>query len=219
MSEKPARLHGLYAITDARLIPARHFSRTVALALEGGARVVQYRDKSTDPRHRLRQARALAALCREHDAALIVNDDVELAAAADAHGVHLGRDDTSPARARQRLGPDAIIGLSCYASLERALSGQEQGADYVAFGSFFTSPTKPQAARAHTALLREARRRLSLPLAAIGGINADNGAELVRAGAHMLAVVSGVFGATDVRAAAAAIAGLFANTEASPSKH
>jgi len=204
-----ARLRGLYAITDAALMPRHRFSGQIEAALAGGARLIQYRDKSADHRQRLFQARLLAMLCRNHGATLIINDDIDLAAASGAHGVHLGRDDAPLEAARERLGPDAIIGLSCYASLACAHRAQAEGADYVAFGSFFPSPTKPDAARAPVDLLGRACRSLSVPVAAIGGITAANGAELVRAGADMLAVISSVFGAEDVRGAAAAVAALF----------
>lgn len=211
-----AGLRGLYAITDTVLIPRHRFSEQVEAALSGGARIIQYRNKSADYRQRLFQARLLVKLCRNHGVTSIINDDVELAAASGAHGVHLGRDDTPLKAARERLGPNAVIGLSCYASLGRAQQAQAEGADYVAFGSFFSSPTKPDAAPASVDLLGRARRSLSVPVAAIGGINAGNGAELVRAGADMLAVISGVFGAEDVRGAAAAVAALFPENQEFP---
>ena len=140
---------------------------------------------------------------------LIVNDDVALAAAVEAAGVHLGHNDAAPAAARDLLGPRAIIGVSCYNRLDLALAARDQGADYVAFGSFFPSSTKPLAVRADIDLLRRARRELRLPLVAIGGITPENGAVLVGAGADMLAVVTGVFGAPDPQAAARAYARLF----------
>jgi thiamine-phosphate pyrophosphorylase len=185
----------------------------VAAALRGGARLVQYRDKSDDNARRLDEATALAALCREQGALLLINDDVELAAASGAHGVHLGKDDVEIATARRRLPGDGLIGISCYNQLERARQAADQGADYVAFGSFFPSPTKPHAARAELDLLRCARLELSLPVVAIGGISPENGAALVRAGADMLAVISAVFAAPDITAAARAFAPCFSPTE------
>jgi thiamine-phosphate pyrophosphorylase len=204
-------LRGLYAITDANLIPSARLEAAVEAALDGGAALIQYRDKDAGQARRHRQADALAALCRRHGAVFIVNDDVELAAHSGAHGVHLGEDDAPLTVARQRLGRRAIIGLSCYADLARARHAQTQGADYVAFGRFFPSATKPGAARAKPALLEAARRELRLPVAAIGGINASNGAALIEAGADMLAVVRGIFGAADVQSAARGVASLFHN--------
>ena len=210
------RLRGLYVITDRALAGGRALPPLVEDALAGGARVVQYRDKTTDHARRHAEAAALAALCRDAAALLIVNDDVELALAVHADGVHLGRDDDAIAAARARLGPDRVIGVSCYDRFELALAAQEAGADYVAFGSFHPSPTKPAAVRADLSLLARGRRELALPLVAIGGITPENGRALVAAGADMLAVINAVFGAADVRGAAAAFAPLFASEEPPP---
>lgn len=158
---------------------------------------------------RLRQAQALARCCRDGGVIFLVNDDVALARESGADGVHLGREDMSLEAARAQLGADKLIGVSCYNELERALTAEKQGADYVAFGSFFPSRTKPQAVRATLDLLREARRQLKLPIVAIGGITPENGAELIRNGADMLAVIEGVFGQPDVCTAARQYANLF----------
>jgi thiamine-phosphate pyrophosphorylase len=182
----------------------------VAQAIDGGARLIQYRDKSTDQRLRRRQAGELAQLCRERAVRLIINDDVALAADCGADGVHLGRDDAGPAAARRVLGDRAIIGVSCYNRLELAGQAVDQGADYLAFGRFFSSRTKPDAVQADTSLIGTAKRRWSLPVAVIGGITPYNAAALLAAGADMLAVVRGVFAGDDIRAAAAAYAALFA---------
>ncbi len=176
MTPPDPRLRGLYAITDPVLLPDERLLAGVAAAIRGGARLVQYRDKGRDRDRRLAQARALARLCSESDALLIVNDDPELAAEAGAHGVHLGRDDAPVAEARRLLGESAIIGVSCYADPARAERFAAE-ADYLAFGRFFPSRTKPDALPADPALLGDARR-LGRPLAAIGGITADNGAGL-----------------------------------------
>ncbi len=200
---------GLYAITDDRPVADVDLTRAVEAAIVGGARLIQYRDKSAAASSRRRQAGLLAELCRRHGVPLIVNDDVELAAASGAAGVHLGKDDSAPEAARTRLGADAIIGVSCYNRLDLALAARERGADYVAFGSVYPSPTKPAAPRADLALLREARRRLDLPVVAIGGITPDNASPLVAAGVDWLAVISGVFGQPDVAAAARAYAALY----------
>ena len=203
-------LRGLYALTDSGLTPGAALLPAVAAAIRGGARLVQYRDKSTDAVRRLAEARTLAELCRGHGVTFIVNDDPELAAAAGADGVHLGKDDGGIAAARVRLGPRALIGVSCYDSLERAVAAVQAGADYVAFGSFYPSASKPDAVRAAPGLLAEARRSLAgIPLCAIGGITPANGAAIVTAGADMLAVIRGVFAETDVTAAAGAYARLF----------
>jgi thiamine-phosphate pyrophosphorylase len=199
----PAR--GLYAITDG---PRADLVGACTAALEGGAAVLQYRDKTSDHARRRDEARALAALCTRHRMPLIVNDDVELAAGIGAAGVHLGEHDADIAAARSRLGNGAIIGVSCYDSLERARDLAAAGADYLAFGAFFPSPTKPQARRATPDLLRAARA-FGKPLVAIGGITPDNAADLIAAGADFVAVVSGVFGQPDVTDAARRYASLF----------
>ena len=196
---------GLYAITDG---PRDDLVDACAAAIEGGAVLLQYRDKTGDDVRRLAEARALATLCGRHRIALIVNDDVELAAASGATGVHLGEADADIAAARARLGAHAIIGASCYDSLERARKLAAAGADYLAFGAFHPSPTKPHARSATPQLLREAKT-LGIPLVAIGGITPANGAPLIEAGANYLAVISSVFGVADVRAAAREFAALF----------
>ena len=203
---------GLYAITPQASDEAILLQQC-AQALRGGARLLQYRDKGSEGAARLRVASALAALCREHGAIFIVNDDVELALRSAAHGVHLGRDDAAIAAARRALGPAAIIGASCYDDLDLAAQAAASGADYLAFGSFFPSRVKPDAVRPSLALLPEARRRFGLPLVAIGGITPHNAASLIAAGADAVAVVTAVFGARDTLAAAQAFARLFRHNE------
>ena len=203
------RLQGLYAITEDRALSAGEACVAVEAALRGGASLVQYRDKSSDHRRRLAAATALKALCARYRVPLLINDDVELARAVGADGVHLGRDDPDIGHARARLPDHSLIGVSCYNRFELAQQAVEAGADYVAFGSFFASPTKPQAVAATPDLLRRARRELSVPTVAIGGISPENGAALVRAGADMLAVISAVFAAPDIAAAARAFAPCF----------
>ena len=171
--------------------------------------MIQYREKHLPREERGREARALAMLCHERDVPLIINDDIELAAVCGAAGVHLGQDDAPVSRARRRLGQRAIIGVSCYNRMERARTAAGTDASYVAFGRFFPSKTKPGALQAQPALLKQARREISLPIVAIGGITPANGAELVHAGADLLAVIHGVFGQTDIRAAARRYAALF----------
>lgn len=202
-------ISGLYALTPD-LADASELSARVAAALAGGATAIQYRNKTASPEVRLKQARAVRALCSARGATLIVNDDVELALAVAANGVHLGHDDPTVATARARLGPAAIIGVSCYDSLLRAEAAVGAGVDYIAFGSFFRSAVKPAAVRAHPSLLSEAKRRWEVAVVAIGGITAANAAPLLHAGADALAVISAVFDAPDVEAAAREIASLFA---------
>lgn len=190
-------LQGLYAITDDTLLAGRLLP-AVAAALAGGCRIVQYRSKHGYTARQLDEASALAALCRRHDAWLLVNDYPELARRCGAHGVHLGQGDTALADARALLGPDAIIGITCHADLDLARAAAAGGANYVAFGRFFPSGTKPDAPPAPLSLLRAARGCLPVPLVAIGGITLDNAACLRRAGADALAVAGDLFGAPDI---------------------
>jgi thiamine-phosphate pyrophosphorylase len=208
----PHAIHGLYAIADSAYLAADSFVPAVQAALDGGARVVQYRHKHSDPATRARLARELNALCRTRGVPLLINDDVALAQAVGAAGVHLGRDDPEIGPARAALGPAAIIGVSCYNELDRARAAQAAGADYVAFGRFFPSRTKPQAVPATPGLLRAARAELAIPIVAIGGITPDNGGALIAAGADALAVIEGVFGQPDIRAAAERYARLFGDS-------
>ncbi|MGH8278508.1 MAG: thiamine phosphate synthase [Gammaproteobacteria bacterium] len=209
MSAQNTRLRGLYVITDNGLTPGPRLATAVTAALRGGAHLVQYRDKSTDQARRAREARALLAVCRAHEIPFVVNDDVELAAQVGADGVHVGSEDAPLAEARVRLGPHAVIGVSCYGSLARALAAERAGADYVAFSSPYSSPTKPGAGTAPRTLLTEARAQLTIPICSIGGITPANGGELIKAGADMLAVISGVFAQADIEAAARRYARLF----------
>ncbi|UXI69051.1 thiamine phosphate synthase [Tahibacter amnicola] len=195
---------GLYVITDG---PRADLVAAVTAALAGGARLVQYRDKTQDAARRAEEARALAALCARHDAGFIVNDDVELAAQV-AAGVHLGEDDADIAAARTRLGDSAVIGVSCYDDFDRARSLAARGADYVAFGAFYPSSTKPAARRATPELLRRAAA-LDVPRVAIGGITPENAGPLIEAGADFVAVISAVFGTGDITRAASRFASLF----------
>lgn len=196
----PAR--GLYAITPDERDTARLLARVRAV-VDAGACWLQYRNKTADDRLRREQASALLPLCRAAGVPLIVNDDWRLAAAIGADGAHLGEDDGELGEARAALGSDVLLGASCYDSLERARDAVTRGANYVAFGAFFPSPTKPHARRACPTLL-QASAALGMPRVAIGGITPDNGRALVAAGADLLAVISGVFDAPDPAAAARA---------------
>ena len=181
---------GLYAITAGE--SGTLLSQRVAGYLRGGARVIQYRDKSGDTARRQREAGGLLSLCRHADVPLLINDDVGLASKVGADGVHLGRDDADIHSARQTLGPNAIIGVSCYNQIDRARQAVAGGADYVAFGSVFSSDTKPDAVRVELSLLTRARQQLPCPIVAIGGITAANGAAVIAAGADLLAVIGGL---------------------------
>jgi thiamine-phosphate pyrophosphorylase len=199
---------GLYAITP-ETADTEQLLTQVEAALTGGVAAVQYRDKSGDVARRHEQASELVMLCRQFGVPLIVNDDLRLADLADADGVHLGRDDGSVREARIILGKGKIIGASCYQDLALAQAAQAAGADYVAFGSFFPSPTKPAAALTDLTLLHAAARALRLPIVAIGGITPANAPPLLDAGADSLAVLSALFDAHDIRAAARALNQLF----------
>jgi thiamine-phosphate pyrophosphorylase len=193
------KLRGLYAITDSQLLADGKLLPYVEAALRGGAQLLQYRDKSTDSARRLDEAQALQALCAQYGAALIINDDLELAAQLGV-GLHLGQTDGSLAAARQRLGPHAIIGATCHAQLELAATAAANGASYLAFGRFFNSQTKPGAPTATTELLQQARSHFDLPLAAIGGITEQRTPALIANGASLIAVINHLFAAEDARA-------------------
>lgn len=208
MTCKKSGISGLYAITPD-CSDTTDLQHRVRLALAGGTRILQYRNKPADEELRLAQARALRKLTLEWGTLLIVNDDVRLAAEVGADGVHLGAEDGGLEAARAGLGQNRIIGVSCYNRISLAREAASAGADYVAFGAFFPSGTKPAAVRADAALLQQARAELALPLVAIGGITAQNGAALVRAGADALAVISALFDAADIPSAAREFAGLF----------
>ena len=199
--QRDGLIKGLYAITPDETDTAE-LLRKVRLALLGGARVLQYRNKIADAALRLEQAWALRELTHEFSVPLIINDDVVLAQQVDADGVHLGGEDGSVAAARAVLGKDKLIGVSCYNRIELAHEAARQGADYVAFGSFFASTIKSNAVVASPELLRQARREIAVPLVAIGGITVLNGAHLLKAGADALAVISAVFSASDIQNAA-----------------
>ncbi len=202
------RVRGLYAVTP-------DLSDTLALlgkvdaALAGGARLLQYRNKIADAALRLEQARALAALCRRRHVPLIINDHLDLALAVDAEGLHLGGEDGSIAEARRQLGASKLLGVSCYRRLENAHDAARLGADYVAFGGFYPSTVKPGAGGAPLSLLGDAKHQQALPVVAIGGITVENAPALIAAGADSLAVISALFAAPDIEAAARRFSALF----------
>src|SRR5579859_242958 len=201
-------LSGLYAVTPD-MTDSAALAAKVEAALRGGARIIQYRSKSADMALRRSQASSISRLCRSWKATFIVNDSAELARELDADGVHLGRDDVAVGVARSMMAPGKLIGVSCYNEIARARQARAHGADYVAFGSFFASVTKPLAPVADTELLRSAAKELALPVVAIGGVNTDNARALIAAGADCVAVLSALFDATDIEAQARRFTRLF----------
>jgi thiamine-phosphate pyrophosphorylase len=203
---------GLYAVTPD-LPDTIELVRRVRLALQGGARVLQYRNKIADTTLKQAQARALRQLTHEFKTTFIVNDDSQLAALVEADGVHLGDEDGSVAAARALLGNSKIIGVSCYNRLSLAQEAVRQGADYVAFGAFFSSSVKPCAVQADIALLQVARNELRLPIVAIGGITQQNAASLIKEGADAVAVITALWNAPDIQFSAQQFSTLFSKAE------
>ena len=207
-------ISGLYAITEARLMPEPVFLARAEAALRGGARILQYRDKGevvADATRRRRQAGALRELCAQYNALFVVNDDPLLAQAVAAPALHVVAEDVPLAALRAQFGRAILVGVSCYGSVRQAQEAAALGADYVAFGSFFASPSKPQAPVVSVDVLTAARAVIDLPIVAIGGITEANGGALIAAGADALAVISGVFGAENVEGAARRFTALFSN--------
>lgn len=203
----------LYAITDSRLLAGHRLLPYVEAALAGGARWLQYRDKSGDALKRYKDAEQLKTLCSRYGARLIINDDVELAARLEV-GVHLGQSDGSLRQARYQLGGEAWIGATCHGDLSLADRAVVEGASYLAFGRFFPSLTKPDAPTADIGVLSQAKRSWSLPLIAIGGITLDTASSLIDQGADGLAVIHALFdapSASDVEWRARAFCRLFDN--------
>ena len=190
-------MKGLYAITDCERLSTDRLLSVTEEILGAGVAALQYRDKSGNHAKRKYEAGELRRLCNEHGCLFIINDDLQLAVSAGSDGVHLGKEDHDCRTARNELGPEAIIGISCYNSVDTALAAQENGADYVAFGSFFPSSSKQNTTAAEPAIIRQAKARVSLPVAAIGGITPANCRTLIEHGADMLAVISSIYQAED----------------------
>ncbi|MGP1716823.1 MAG: thiamine phosphate synthase [Methylophilus sp.] len=192
-------IKGLYLVTpdcdDTTLL-----CEQVKQAVQGGVSIVQYRHKTASDALRIEQASALLTICRQARVPLLINDHVALAVTLDADGVHIGQHDQAIAAARAQLGAGKIIGASCYNRFELAQQAQAAGADYIAFGACYPSPTKPDAPRASAELFSRAKQSLSLPVVGIGGITLDNAPPLVAAGADALAVITDIFQATDIAA-------------------
>ncbi|MCP5267718.1 MAG: thiamine phosphate synthase [Zoogloeaceae bacterium] len=202
------RLAGLYAITPDEPDEPTLLAAAGAV-LAGGARLLQYRDKTGNAGRRLRLAQALLKMCRQHAATFIINDDWQLAGQIGADGVHLGSTDGDLSAVRQQLPAGSILGASCYASFDLAQKAVAAGADYVAFGAVFLSPTKPLAVRAPLDLFSRCRQELSVPSCAIGGITLENAAPVIAAGASMLAVITDIFEAPDIAGRTSAYQSLF----------
>jgi thiamine-phosphate pyrophosphorylase len=183
---------GLYAITPNLADTALLLSK-VEQALQGGIALLQYRDKTSSSEVRLQRALALHAMSSKHNVPLIINDGPQLALACNAEGVHIGQSDGSVQQARLLLGKDAIIGVTCHHDVSLAITAEEQGADYVAFGRFFHSSTKPGAPLATLETLAQAKNSVQVPIVAIGGINLNNAAPLIENGADYIAVIEGLF--------------------------
>ena len=211
MHDQRNRLHGLYVITDndIALKANQPIAVLVEHAIAGGARIIQYRNKSATTSIRQREAGELAQICKASAVTFLVNDDVDTAIAVDADGVHLGQVDMPLSTAREYLGSDKIIGITCHNNFDYALQAQQNGADYVAFGRFFASTTKPQAPPADLSILQKAKQQLHIPVCAIGGITSANAIQVIEHGADMLAVIHAVLAADDITLAANEFARLF----------
>jgi thiamine-phosphate pyrophosphorylase len=185
------RLNGLYAITDEKLTPLDRMVEMVEEVLKHGVKIVQLRDKNHSDDELFEVAKELRDLVQSYDGIFIIDDRIELAKQINAHGVHIGKDDKSIDEVRKEF--DGFIGVSCYGSIERALNAQNGGADYVAFGSFYKSPTKPQSGVVKLDVLSKAKERLLIPICAIGGINNENISQIRERKPDMIALVSAIF--------------------------
>lgn len=199
---------GLYAITDEHLLAGRLLT-SVEQTLQAGTRVIQYRNKRDTFATQVEEASALRTLCRRYGALLLINDNGQLCQAVDADGIHIGQGDMKLLEARRQLGPDAVIGVSCHNNPDLVREAEGGGADYIAAGRFFASQTKPDAPQANISELQVIRAQTRLPIVAIGGISAENGAPLLKAGADMLAVIHYLFGGNDVAARTRQLIDLF----------
>ena len=204
------QIKGLYAVTPD-ILNTELLCEKVAATLQGGASMVQYRNKAADTGLRLRQATALLALCRSFNVPLIINDHLDLCAQIDADGLHLGATDCDLGAARRLLGAHKILGASCYDRIDLAVQAEAAGASYAAFGACFSSNTKPNAVNAPFSLFAEAKQKTSIPMVAIGGITLENAAQAILAGASAIAVVGALFGADDIATTSQQFAHLFAD--------
>ena len=191
-------IKGLYAVTpdesDTDVLLAK-----VEAALQGGVSILQYRNKKANHKLLTQQARAILPLCQQYQVPLIINDSVKLCLTLNADGVHIGADDGNLSEIRARLGPNKILGASCYNRFDLALSAQQAGANYVAFGACFASSTKPNAPVASLDLFKLAKAQLHIPTVAIGGITLENSLQAIEAGASAIAVINAIFNTPDIK--------------------
>ena len=201
-------IKGLYAITSD-MADTDLLLQKIEAALQGGINILQYRNKAASHKLQTQQARAILPLCRQYNVPLIINDSVKLCLTLDADGVHLGADDGNLSEVRVRIGNDKILGASCYNRFDLALSAQQAGANYVAFGACFASETKPNAPVAGLGLFVKAKNELNIPAVAIGGITLQNAPSVIQAGANVIAVINAIFSANDVKLASQQFSLLF----------
>jgi len=202
-------LSGLYAITDGKLIPAARFENAVESAIKGGAKLIQLREKNASEGEIVRKGKSLLKSTRKYKIPRIINDRPEIAKQIGADGVHLGEGDTPIAEARKLLGEKAVIGVSCYGEIERGMNAEKEGADYAAFGTPYSTPTKPDRVPTPFEVLRKAKSRLKIPVFAIGGITPENVSEVLKTGVDGIAVITAVFGYEDAEKAAGRFADCF----------
>ena len=205
------KISGLYAITPD-LNHTNDLLNKTRQVLEGGVKLVQYRNKSANESLRREQAKLLLSLCREYNALLIINDHLEIAIEIDADGVHVGKNDVSVSTAKNQLGQNKIVGTSCYNQLDLAMQAQKDGADYIAFGAFFSSLTKPNAVSVSISLVNQAQKALSIPIVGIGGIQLTNARTVIQSGCAAIAVCHDLFQAENIKATAEHYVQLFAET-------
>lgn len=209
-----AKLSGLYAITDSKLMGSDLISKTEQ-AILGGINILQYRNKTAPLEQQEQEAFKLAQLCKKNNVLFLINDNVELALKVDADGVHLGQQDTPLQQARKRLGKDKVIGITCHNEIKLAVEAQAKGADYVAFGRFFNSETKPSALPAELSLISESKKSISIPIVAIGGVTQETAPLLLEEGTDMLAVIHGIFAQDDILSTARKFVEIIDSTKAS----
>ena len=207
MSDK--KIQGLYAITDPNLLTDNILYDRVSQAIDAGISVLQYRNKIASYDIQQQQAERLNTLCQNNQVLFIINDDIKLAKQVSADGVHLGKEDNNIRQAREQLGETVIIGISCYNQVQQAIDAEQQGADYIAFGRFFPSKTKPHAIAADPQIITLAKQKISIPIVAIGGITIENANTVIKAGADSIAVINGIFAENNVFNAVKELAQLF----------
>jgi thiamine-phosphate pyrophosphorylase len=209
MSDK--KIQGVYAITDPYLLSDNILYNSVSQAIDAGISVLQYRNKTASYDLQQQQAECLNTVCQKNQVVFLINDSIQLAKQVSADGVHLGKEDNNVSHAREQLGPSAIIGISCYNQLQRAIDAEQYGADYIAFGRFFSSKTKPHASAADPQIITQAKQKISIPIVAIGGITVENANTVINAGADSIAVINSIFAQKKTFNAAEELVQLFNN--------